>query len=200
MAESIFTIVEFIHVGEEMKRILCIILLVSAAEAADIGNSSFIPENGSKLLAESLCTVCGSEAAEKRERAFAIIKKITPPGKKIISKQQCPFIKTSDCSENEFIPGCEINRIVHKVEYGKKIYRPVTVFKFYTREKSLVGIEKRDLTDEKVFDYFKKTRQYSHFHAEIEIIVHKYSGFGTFFFDSVSNKLIVHCKIISLKN
>lgn len=175
-----------------------LIILILCADIYSV-TKSIVPEKAEVMLAESLCTSCGSVAMAKREKGIEMINQALPSGKILRSENNCHFLKTSECGENEFVSSCSMERVLYKTEYGKKIYYPLVVFMFHSEDKHLIGIEKKNLSSRSVQIEFNKIDRYVYFSSEIILIPYKYAGERTFLFDATSNKIIVHCKIISKK-
>lgn len=184
---------------------LILILLFSCAGSEQTlknnnNNTEFeIPRLALKLLADSLSDPCSICQKKLRKQAYKILTEELYPKKIIITSEG--FVKTNECSSNEFVLSNYKTREEYLSPQNTKEKFPLLVFKLHTNSNHLVGISKADYTEQNILTKFITFPNNTHFNAELETVNYAYSDAPCCNFILDENKLVVHCKIqkISVK-
>ncbi len=171
---------------------LCIPLCFSWAQ-----DCVTIPFNALRMLAESRIDPCPICQKKLQKQALAIITKEVYPGKKIIFTTPCNLMKNQQTKDNELIliTGYDTKVIIN----GTETNLPYIIFKFYTHENHIVGIDEKDYSSKEIQNIYKVLLDSKPVEAEVIAIAYKYSDFASAMYIPERNALIIHCKIVQLK-
>jgi hypothetical protein len=157
-----------------------------------------LPEEALRYMAEASADTCSICEKASLKKAFSLLDKTFVPGSVIATGPDCRFVKSSGEGANDLSLTCYPSEAF--VSSLKDNWQPPRlVFTFYTREKHLVGISDKDLTDEGVIRAFTRAKPGTVFEGRIEVIRYPYGDGAAFNYFRESGRLQVHCRALELR-
>jgi len=154
--------------------------------------------NALRMLAESRIDPCPICQKKLQKQALGQITKDIFPGRKIIFNTSCSLKKTQQTKDNELLLTTNYDSKI--MINGTETNLPYIIFKFYTHENHIVGIDEKDYSSKEIQNIYKNLLYNMPIEAEVVAIPHKYSDFASLIYLPERNALIIHCKIIRLQH
>lgn len=157
-----------------------------------------LPEDALKLLAETTTEPCSICIEQDIKKACKLLKESLKPGTEIRTDNACRFVKSGSGGDNEIALTCyPTEALLNSLTEGKTL--PQIAFTFYTPQKRLVGISETDYTAQQITELFNASRPGTVFEGELKLIAYKYGDGPAYNYLQQTNRLLIHCVVVSLK-
>jgi hypothetical protein len=180
-----------------MKRISLFLVLMLAL-AAGYSYALDLPDDALRLLAEASVDPCSICVKQKLEKAFTTMNARFSPGLVINSDSKCRLVKINTGDDNGLSMSCYPPDTLKKsLKEGEAL--PQLIFRFYTPEKRLVGINENDYSNKAIADLYRAAKPGTVFEGRIKLIPYKYGDGPTYNYFLQTNKVQIHCTVLQLK-
>ncbi|MCX8125074.1 MAG: hypothetical protein N3F66_13065 [Spirochaetes bacterium] len=156
-----------------------------------------VPFSTLRMLAESRVDPCPICQKKLQKQALTFLSKEIYPKKYLYFDSSCTLIKSDRCMSNELLLTTNYDDKI--TINGKEATLPFIIFKFYTQQHHIVGIDEKDYTNDAIETKYLSLINNKPVVATIEVVSYKYGDFPSLMYMPERNALIIHCKVTALQ-